>query len=156
MFKTGAVAAATEPSTGTRSRQQLGGALIVTLALTATLEAIFYYGGIAGQRDDAPLRATAVAATVGMLTAVLMWLFNRAAFESGDAGAVANRSVVLGILAGISFAGFWIGVFGPFCVTAVLFGRKAAAAGETTKGYVGIGLGSLAFIASVIACLLGA
>ena len=34
--------------------------------------------------------------------------------------------------------------------------RKAAAAGETTKGYVGIGLGSLAFIASVIACLLGA
>ena len=138
----------------TADRQQYVRMLLVTFVVTAVLDAIYYYGGIGGQRDDTPLRASAVAAVGGAITAALVWYSNRGAYEGGSVAVAAKRSMVLGALAAVSVLGFWIGIFGAVSVSAVLFGRKAVA-GSDTRGYAGMALGVIAFLIGATLCLHG-
>ena len=136
------------PTAGARAQYILG--LIVALVVTAVLLAIYYYGGIAGEKDETPVRAVAVTTTITAITTGVVWFFTRTAYENPPRTGLGIRSLILGILAAVSVLGVWVGIFGPICAAAVMFGLKAIAAGETVKGYVGVVLGALGFTISAI------
>ncbi len=87
---------------------------------------------------------------------MLVWIFARGAFEGGTAEFVSRRSAVLGVVAAVSVAGFWIGITVPVCVAAVALGLTAVAAGRPVRGFVVVGVAMLALLASVVLCVLGA
>jgi hypothetical protein len=136
------------PTSGARAQYILG--LIVALTVTTVLLAIYYYGGIAGEEDETPVRAVAVTTTIAAITTGVVWFFTHAAYESATPSGLETRSLVLGILAALSVLGVWVGIFGPICAAAGMFGLKAIAAGETVKGYAGVAVGTLGFIISAI------
>jgi hypothetical protein len=127
-------------------------ALLASVPVTGLLEAAYYFGGIQGVRDETPLRAAAVGTAGAAVVAVLMWLWCRNS-HSSQLGA---RSVRLGVLAAVSFLGFWIGVFGPVCVTAMVVGRAAVQAGRVGAGWFAVVAGALVAVAGTVLCLLGA
>jgi hypothetical protein len=130
-------------------RLPLNSALVGAVAVTAALEAAYYFGGLAGVPDDTPLRAAAVATAVAALTALALWRWCRNSELSA-------RSGLLGVLALVSFLGVWVGVFGPVCAAAVVAGSSAIAAGRTRSGWFATGAGVVVALAGATVCVLGA
>jgi hypothetical protein len=138
---------------GTRS---LGTALAVAVLASAGLMGIYYYGGVAGHADSTPLRAAIVGTAVAAIAAALVWRFARAVYGGEAADRLARRTALLGVIAAVSLAGFWIGITVPVCVAAVAVGLKAVAAGRPVRGYVTVGVAATALLASTVLCMLGA
>lgn len=135
---------------GSVTTRRLGAAMVAVVPAVALMEAVYYFGGIAGTRDATPVRATLVATVVGALAAVAVWRFGRAAYGRGTgAGPIA-------VLAAISMLGFWLGVTFPVGVAAVLFGRAAVEAGARWAGRAALVAGVLALAVATVLCVLGA
>ena len=100
--------------------------MAAVIPAVALMEAIYYFGGIAGTRDATPLRATLVTTAVGALAAAAVWRFGRDAYrERRGAGPMA-------VLAIVSALGFWIGITFPVGVAAVLFGQRHGGVAAST------------------------
>jgi hypothetical protein len=138
---------------GTRSLRM---ALAAAVLASAGLMAIYYYGGVAGHADSTPLRAAIVGTAGAAVAGLLAWRFARGAYSGEAAERLAGRTALFGVIAAGSLAGFWIGITVPLCVVAVALGLKAVAAGRPVRGYVTVGVGVVALIASTILCVLGA
>jgi signal transduction histidine kinase len=126
---------------GTRS---LGTALAVAVLASAGLMGIYYYGGVAGHADSTPLRAAIVGTAVAAIAAALVWRFARGVYGGEAVDRLARRTALLGVIAAVSLAGFWIGITVPVCVAAVAVGLKAVAAGRPVRGYVTVGVAGTA------------
>jgi hypothetical protein len=148
----------THTMTGTAAvsglRRRLAVALVASVPVTAALELVNYYGGVAGAGDDTPLRAAAVATTVCAVAALVVWLSTRGACEQADLGRLPRRTlVVLGALALISVPMAWIGLTAPLGASALVFGRAAAGGGRA--GAATAALGAFALVAGAILCIVG-
>lgn len=124
--------------------------MVAAVPLSALMQAIYYYGGIGGTRDDTPLRATVVASAVGALAALAVWRFGRSAYGS------ARGTKVMAVLAVVSIIGFWVGLTFPVALAAVLFGREAFAKGERGVGSAAMAAGVVVLVAATVLCVLGA
>jgi hypothetical protein len=136
------------------SRRSLGVALAWAVVASAGLMATYYYGGVAGHADDTPVRAALVGTGGAAIAALLVWSFTRGAFD-GTVDFLSRRTALLGVIAAVSLAGFWIGITVPVCVAAVAVGLKAVAVGRTVRGYVVVGVAMTVLLASVVLCVLG-
>jgi hypothetical protein len=145
-----------EAMIGTDSTRRLGTALGVGVLLSAALEAIYYYGGVAGTADSTPLRAALVGAAGAVVAGVVAWLAVRGVYADAGGDRLARRTVALGAGAVISLAGFWIGVTVPICVAAVALGRRTAVAGRPLRGHLTAGVAAIVFAATIVLCVLGA
>jgi hypothetical protein len=145
-----------EPMIRTGSPQSLRRALAVAVLLSAALEAIYYYGGIAGKADSAPLRAALVGTAGAALAGVVAWRAARGMYADAAGERLARRSLALGVGAVVSLGGFWIGITVPVCVAAAAVGRKTAVAGSPLQGYLTAGVAAIVFSAALVLCVLGA
>ena len=136
--------------------QPLAVALAVAVVVSAALEAIYYYGGVAGQADDTPLRAALVGAIGATVAGVIVWRWTRGVYADAAVDRVARRTAALGVVALVSLAGFWIGITVPVCVAAAALGHKTARLARPVLGHPIGGLGTLVLIASVVLCTFGA
>jgi hypothetical protein len=138
------------------TRRSFGTTLGWAVLASAGLMAFYYYGGVAGHADDTPVRAALVGTVGAVIAALLVWIFARGAFDDGTAELVFRRTAVLGVVAVVSLAGFWIGITVPVCVAAVALGVKTVAAGRPARGYVVVGVAMTVLLASVVLCVIGA
>jgi len=130
--------------------RRLAVAMAMVIPVVALMEAVYYFGGIAGTRDDTPVRAALVATVVGALAAGAVWRWGRDAYSGG------RRARLMAVLAAVSTLGFWIGVTFPVAVAAMLFGRSALVAGRRAQGRVALAAGSVALALATVLCALGA
>ena len=136
-------------SRATESRRLAIGMAVVVPAV-ALMEAVYYFGGVTGTRDDTPLRAATIATIIGALAALAVWRFGRRAY------AQARATRLWTVLAVVSVLGFWIGITFPVSLAAVLFGRAALDAGAQGRGRAAQAAGVLALAAAAVLCVLGA
>jgi hypothetical protein len=140
----------------TKGTESLRRALAVAVVLSAALEAFYYYGGIAGEADSAPLRAALVGTAGAALAGVVAWRAARGIYTDAARRGLARRSLALGAGAVVSLAGFWIGITVPVCVAAAAVGRRTALAGSPLQGYLTTGVAGIVFSAALVLCVLGA
>src|SRR4051812_18690143 len=100
----------------TESTRPLSRALSAAVLLSAALMAIYYYGGIAGQADETPLRAALVGSAGAALAGILAWRAARGVFAGAADDRLARRTAALAAAAVVSLAGFWLGMTIPVCV----------------------------------------
>jgi hypothetical protein len=130
--------------------RRLAVAMAMVIPVVALMEAVYYFGGIAGTPDDTPARAALVATVVGALAAGAIWRFGRDACRGG------RGAGLMAVLAAVSTLGFWIGVTFPVAVAAVLFGRAALDAGGVGRGRTAVAVGIVALGLATVLCALGA
>lgn len=140
----------------TASTQSLARALAVAVLLSAALEAIYYYGGVAGKADSTPLRATLVGAAGAVVAGVVAWRAARGVYTDAIGERLARRSAALAAVAVVSLAGFWIGITVPVCVAAAAAGCKTVAAGRPLRGYLAAGVAAVVCCAALVLSVLGA
>jgi hypothetical protein len=138
------------------STKSLGRALAMSVVLSAALETIYYYGGIAGQADSTPLRAALVGAACAAGAGLVVWRSTRMVYAAAESDRLARRTVALGVVAVGSLAGFWIGITVPVCVAAAALGRRATVAGRPRCGHLTSGVAGAVLVVSVVLCVLGA
>jgi hypothetical protein len=136
--------------------RSLGAALAVAVLASAGLMGIYYYGGVAGHADSTPLRAALVGTAGAGIAAALAWRCLRGVYGDQTVDRLARCTGVLGVVAAVSLAGFWIGITVPVCVAAVAVGLKTVAAGRPVRGYMSIGVAVAALLASTVLYVLGA
>jgi hypothetical protein len=145
-----------EPSMiDTESTRPLSRALSAAVLLSAALMATYYYGGVAGQADDTPLRASLVGSVGAVLAGLLAWRAARGVFAGAADDRLARRTVVLAAAAVISLAGFWLGMTVPVCVAAAALGLKTALAGRRVLGYATVGVAALVCCGALVLSVLG-
>lgn len=140
----------------TEDTRPLATALAVAVLASAGLMGIYYFGGIAGHADSTPLRAAVVGTVGAALAGVLVWRFARGVYGEQAVDRLGRRTALLGVIAAVSLAGFWVGITVPVCVAAAALGLKAVAAGRPVRGYVTVGVAVTALLASTVLCVLGA
>ena len=72
----GSISTSTATSDTARARalrRRLGTAMAAVIPVIALMEALYYFGGLTGTRDDTPLRAVAVTTVVGAVAAFAVW-----------------------------------------------------------------------------------
>jgi hypothetical protein len=132
------------------SSRRLALGMMAAVPLAALMEAIYYFGGVAGTSDDTPVRAAAVATAAATLAAYLVWRFGRRGYGT------VRAAKVMALLGLVSVIGFWIGVTFPLALAAVLFGRAALDQGARGPGYAAVTTGAVALVAAGVLCVLGA
>jgi uncharacterized membrane protein len=138
---------------GTRS---LGMALGAAVVASAGLMVIYYYGGVMGNADQTPVRAAIVGTVGAVIAGFVAWRYARGVYTDEAVDRLARRTAVVGVIAVLSLAGFWVGITVPLSVAAVALGLRVVAAGRPVRGNVTVSVGVVVLIASTILCVLGA
>jgi len=133
----------------------LSRALAAAVLLSATLMAIYYYGGVAGHADDTPLRAALVGSAGAVLAGVIAWRAARGVYAGSADDRLARRTAALAAGTVVSLAGFWLGMTVPVAVAAGALGLKSAAAGRPLRGYLTVGVAVLVCCGAVVLSVLG-
>ena len=119
---------------------------------------IYYFGGIAGHADSTPLRAAVVGTVGAALAGVLVWRFARGVYGEQAVDRLGRRTALLGVIAAVSLAGFWVGITVPVCVAAVAVGAQGRGCGaKPLRGTTcTVAVAVIALLASTVLFMLGA
>jgi hypothetical protein len=123
------------------------GIAVGSIALAIVLVAI---GAYSGDDDDATryfLIASAIAIAAGV---ILFWVIVPRVRRPGLGG------LIIGILAVLSLAVFWLGLPSPLAGAAAVLGLAARESGsETGKGNAALALAAITVVAAVVAAFVG-
>ena len=128
-------------------RQRLLTAMVAAVVVTSAI-VLFAFFVTGGQPSGAVIAWLFIS---GMTAAVAagIWSSNQEAYESGTAASLANRSLLLGALAVLTPLVAFLGA-GPLFAGAVVLGLKAMEGDEKIKPLVGMGLGAVAWVGTVV------
>lgn len=90
-----------------------------------------------------------VAVAAAVVAGAVVWMTGKAGTVPGNTGGAANRSLIFGIVAAISFPVFWLGIYPLFAAGSFVLGGSAVregAGGTKAKAIIGMVLAALATV----------
>lgn len=143
-----------QPGT-TALRRILVRAIIGSVFFAAVFTAFGAFGPF-NDSDKAEFTTTnvlqwAVGLAAAVVAAAVVWMAGKRGTAAGNASGAANRALIFGILALVSFPVFWLGVYAVFAAGSFVLGSasiREATGGARAKAIIGVVVAAVATVFS--------